>query len=91
MLHNKFTFWLENKSEDCFEVDADYLINHFLKWLPTKEQDWLEYYSAETVVRTFLSDKKGINSTHKESQFPSIMRHLKPVYKQFTYPHKLEA
>ena len=89
-MHSLFTFWLENKTDECFEMQAHDLVKKFIRWLYTKENDWLEYYNAETVVRDFLTSKKGINSTFKESQFPSIMHHLKPIYIQHTFPETVK-
>lgn len=84
-LHYNFIFWLENKTDGCFELDAESLTRKFIQWLSNQEQDWLEYYSCDTVIRYFLTGKKGINSTFKESQFPSIMHYLKPIYIQHTF------
>jgi len=84
-MHYLFTFWKENKTDDCFELTADTLSDKFIKWLYTKDNDWLEYYAADMVVRYFLTGKDGINSTFKESQFPSIIHYLKPIYIQHTF------
>lgn len=90
-LHYIFMFWLENKADSQFELVAETLVEKFVKWLQTKEQDWLEYYPAETVVRHFITGKPGLNSTFKESQLPSIMYYLKPVYIQHTFPNNIKS
>lgn len=90
-MHAVFIFWLENKTDECFEMPADTLVSKFVRWLYTKENDYLEYYNAEVVVRDFLTCKTGINSTFKESQLPSIMHYLKPIYIQHTFPETVKS
>lgn len=85
-MHFIFTFWEENKIDECFQLGADTLTRKFITWLSNQEKDWLEYYSYDTVIRHFLTGKTGINSTFKESQFPSIVHYLKPIYIQHTFP-----
>ena len=89
-IYSTFTFWLENKTDQCFELPADTLVSKFIRWLYTKENDWLDHYGSETIVRYFLTCKTGINSTFKESQLPSIMHYLKPIYIQHTFPETIK-
>lgn len=90
-MHSTFTFWEENKTDQCFTLDAESLIRKFIRWLSNQEQDWLEYYSCDTVIRHFLTGKNGINSTFKESEFPSLLHHLKPIYMQHTFPETFKS
>lgn len=77
-----FSFWKENKVDSEFELDAEELQNRFCDWLWTKQIDWLEYYSTDTILRNFLTAKDGINSTFKESQFSDIVELLEEMIKR---------
>ncbi len=85
-----FKFWKDNRVDNEFEKTQDDLERLFRQWLPGKEKEWLEYYSSEVVIRSFLTDKDGVSSVFKESDFWEIYDFLKPIYLQFVYPQKTE-
>ena len=78
-----FTFWRENKVANVFQLESDEVTRRFRTWLATRSQDWLEYYSTDIIVRTFIADHKGLNSVGKESEINDLLSTLKPAYKSY--------
>lgn len=78
-----FTFWKENKVANLFQLDSNELSFKFKAWCATMSIDWLQYYSTDVIVRTFIADHKGLNSVGKESEFTDILSTLKPAYKSY--------
>lgn len=80
-----FTFWIENKIANKTAFFISDLKQLFEKWLNKQEKDWLQYYSSEQVVRSFITAKDGINAVNEEKEFPELLTFLKPVYTKIAY------
>ncbi len=76
----KFDFWLENKKDQHYELNEVDLIERFIKWLSTKDKDWINYYNSSRAIASFIGDKEGLNSVSEDGQFAGIYEILRPIY-----------
>lgn len=74
-----FNFWKDNKIDKHFQLSKVELLNRFQNWLPTKEKDWLNYYSSDRIIRHFIAiDEHGLRSVFEEKEYTAIYNLLQP-------------
>lgn len=83
MSQRQFTFWRENRTDQEHEKTESQLITAFQNWLPLKEVSWLNYYSSDVIIRSFITSKEGINSVFEEKDYQEMYELLKPVYMEY--------
>lgn len=76
-----FIFWFENKTAQERKFYLSDLRRVFQKWLLKKDIEWLKYYDTYMVVLSFITEKEGLNSTHKNSEIDKLVKMLKPDYR----------
>lgn len=74
-----FQFWKDNKKDGHFTLKPQELKVKLKAYLATKDRSWVEYYRAERVIRSFITDADGLSSVFDESQFEAIYDTLAPT------------
>lgn len=80
-----FNFWKENKKSGFFQLTENELTSEFEKWLPTKDKEWLEYYSISDCVNIFVMEAlTAIGNTDDDfAEYQIMCELLKPVRRKF--------
>jgi len=73
-----FDFWKDNKIDGHYQLTEGELTKRFKKWLATKEEAWMAYYSSERAIRLFITDGEGLSSAFEEKSFDAIYHVLNP-------------
>lgn len=74
-----FQFWKDNKIDQHYTLTIEQLKEKFKKWLKTKDPVWIEYYSSEQIVLTFITAKDGLSSIHEQKELSDLVSSLKKV------------
>jgi hypothetical protein len=77
---NKFNFWKNNRINEHFVLTLDQAKEQFKIFLSKKSKAWLDYYSVEAVIATFIAEKEekgGLQSSNEPKEFEAFYRGLK--------------
>lgn len=77
-----FKLYKENRTDQEYELNEEQMIEEFEKWLPTRDPDWLFYYSQQC-IRFFVCHGHGLNSVADSSEIRRIEETLVPVLDQY--------
>lgn len=83
MAKKKYKFWKENQLDQECELTEDEIKEKYLKYLESKEKEWIEYYISNLVTFFIADGIDGLNSTSESETVNEIENFLRPVRDKF--------
>jgi len=77
-----FKFWKENRIDQEFDLSIEQVREKYKTWLSTKERDWIEACSDDT-VNCFVGDEDGLNSVPNGNTYDELIDLLRLTRREF--------